>query len=215
MCINTLLYRAQRGKNYALPSLPSRMAVLRGFFPSKSVPNFSQSVPKGFYVTIHQTLKETFDYDPDTGALTYRTPRGTLPAGRPAGTATKAGVSVLLLGCKTVAHRIIWNMMTGEWPQHPVRHVNGNKLDNRWDNLTVAAPLRERDPVSRKPIKSITNRRVAHGVGRVDFAKMGVTRFEANAIVKGERVFLGRFETKTEAEAAFKNATGYAAPGSL
>jgi hypothetical protein len=166
-------------------------------------------------MTIQNTLLETFNYDPDTGALTYRKPRGTLPAGRPAGTATKAGVSVLLLGCKTVAHRIIWNMMTGEWPQHPVRHVNGNKLDNRWDNLTVAAPLRERDPVSRKPIKAITNRRVAHGVGRVVFAKMDKTLFEANAIVNKERVFLGRFETEAEARDAFKNATGYAAPGSL
>jgi hypothetical protein len=166
-------------------------------------------------MTIQNTLLETFNYDPDTGALTYRKPRGTLPAGRPAGTATKAGVSVLLLGCKTVAHRIIWNMMTGEWPQHPVRHVNGNKLDNRWDNLTVAAPLRERDSVTRKPIKSVTNRRVAHGVGRVVFAKMDKTLFEANAIVNKERVFLGRFETESEARDAFKNATGYAAPGSL
>ena len=191
------------------------MAVLRGFLPSKSVPNFSQPVPKGFHVTIHQTLKETFDYDPDTGSLAYRKPRGTLPAGRPAGKVTKGGISVLFAGGQTLAHRIIWNMMTGEWPQHPVRHVNGNKLDNRWDNLTVAAPLRERDPVSRKPIKSVTNRRVAHGVGRVVFAKMDKTLFEANAIVNKERVFLGRFETESEARDAFKNATGYAAPGSL
>ncbi len=160
-------------------------------------------------------LSDTFNYDPDTGALTYSKPRGTLPAGRPAGTATAGGYNVMLAGSYTLAHRIIWNMMTGEWPQHPVRHINGDKLDNRWSNLTVAAPLRERDSVTRKPIKSVTNRRVAHGVGRVVFAKMGVTRFEANAIVKGERVFLGRFETEHEARDAFKNATGYAAPGSL
>lgn len=162
-----------------------------------------------------ELIAKTFNYDPDTGALTYREPRGSLPAGRPAGAATKAGVSILFLGGKILAHRVIWNIMTGEWPQHPIRHVNGDKLDNRWSNLTVAAPLRERDPVTRKPIKSVTNRRVAHGVGRVDFAKMGVTRFEANAIVKGERVFLGRFETEAEARDAFKDATGYAAPGSL
>ena len=166
-------------------------------------------------MTMQSTLLETFNYDPDTGSLAYRKPRGSLPAGRPAGTATKSGVSVLLFGCKTLAHRIIWNIMTGEWPQNSVRHINGDKLDNRWSNLIVAAPLRERDPVTRKPIDHTPNRRVAHGVGRVVFAKMGKTLFEANAIIDKERVFLGRFETEAEARDAFKSVTGYAAPGSL
>jgi len=166
-------------------------------------------------MTMQSTLLETFDYDPDTGALTYRKPRGSLPAGRPAGTPTRGGVSILFAGSHTLAHRIIWNIMTGEWPQNSVRHINGDKLDNRWSNLVVAAPLRERDPDTRKPIKPAPNRRVAHGVGRVVFAKMGVTRFEANAIIDKERVFIGRFETEAEARDAFKSVTGYAAPGSL
>lgn len=166
-------------------------------------------------MTIHQTLKDTFSYDPDTGALTYRQPRGSLPAGRPAGKVTAGGISVLLSGSQTLAHRIIWNMMTGEWPQHAVRHVNGNKLDNRWNNLVVPTPLRERDPVTRKPIKHDQNRRVAHGVSRCSFAKMGQIRFEANATVSGKRMFLGRFETREEANEVFKFVTGHDAPGPL
>ncbi len=195
------------------------MAVLRGFSPSQTRPELSKPGPTrpegGTLVTIHETLKETFDYDPDTGALTYRKPKGSLPAGRRAGKTTASGISVLFAGSQTLAHRIIWNIMTGEWPQHPIRHVNGNKLDNRWDNLEVRAPLRTRDPVTRKPVPRKDNQVPAHGVGRVTFLKMGVTKFEANAIVKGERVFLGRFDTEAEARAAFKNATGYEAPGSL
>lgn len=166
-------------------------------------------------MTIHQTLKETFDYNLDTGALTYRKPRGSLPAGRPAGTETAGGYNVMYNGSYIMAHRIIWNIVTGEWPQHPVRHANGNKLDNRWDNLAVHTPLRERDPITRKPVPRTTDRVPAHGVGRRTFHKLGVTKFEVNAIVKGERVFLGRFETLEEAQAAFKHATGYNAPGSV
>ena len=166
-------------------------------------------------MTTLNILSETFNYDPDTGALTYRKPRGTLPAGRPAGTAIAGGYKVLLNGCFTLAHRIIWNIMTGEWPQHSVRHINGDKLDNRWSNLEVRVPLRTREPITRKPVPRSTNQVPAHGVGRVVFAKMDKTLFEANAIIKGERVFLGRFGSFAEAHEAFRNATGYAAPGSL
>ena len=163
-------------------------------------------------MTIHQTLKETFDYDPDTGALTYRQPRGSLPAGRPAGTETAGGYNVMYNGSYIMAHRIIWNIVTGEWPQHPVRHVNGDKLDNRWDNLAVHTPLRERDPVTRKPMPQHRTRRVAHGVSEVIFGKMGLTRYETNVTIKGKRVFVGRFETEDEAREAFKDITGYYPP---
>ena len=219
ICINTLRIAALGRKRSALPAQPCTdgcfLRVSAHAKPCTEFSNPAQLGPKGFYVTIHQTLKDTFNYDPDTGALTYREPRGSLPAGRPAGTAIATGYNVKYMGSFILAHRIIWNMMTGEWPQHPVRHANGDKLDNRWANLSVPTPLRERDPVTRKPVKHDPDRRVAHGVSRVVFAKMGQTRFETNVTISGKRVFIGRFETEAEARDAFEDITGYAAPGSL
>ena len=40
---------------------------------------------------------------------------------------------------KNYAHRIIWKLKTGEYPSLPIEHIDGNKLNNRWDNLREVA----------------------------------------------------------------------------
>lgn len=75
---------------------------------------------------------EYFEYDPKTGDIyTKRRKVGcVLPSGY---------VDVFFDGGNKRAHRIAHIIMTGANPQGFIDHINGNKSDNRWENLRVVS----------------------------------------------------------------------------
>lgn len=83
-----------------------------------------------------------FTYDPRTGELrnkidrTWRSRKGDL-----AGSYYGGYLHVSIGGRKGrdyQAHQIIWLMMTGEWPDRGIDHMNRNGADNSWNNLRLA-----------------------------------------------------------------------------
>ncbi len=85
-----------------------------------------------------ERLNELFTYDPYQGTVTRKIDAGNYKAGDvvgsfsgPYGITTVDGVALLL-------HRVAWALNCGEWPSLQVDHINGNKRDNRAENLREA-----------------------------------------------------------------------------
>lgn len=91
-------------------------------------------------------------------------------------------------GSKYYSHHIIWCMVYGEWPNQ-IDHINGDGEDNRPENL------RKSDQQ-----QNIANADFGAGRGVEAHGK----RFRARIWVNQKRIELGSFDTREEAQEAYK-----------
>ncbi|WP_300396327.1 HNH endonuclease [Henriciella sp.] len=96
------------------------------------------------------------------------------------------------------AHRVIFCMMTGDWPEHEVDHINGNRTDNRWANLRSVTKAD-----NRKNSKLQANNKSGHP-GVYHDKRNG--RWIAFIQVNCRRQHIGSFPNKTDAIKARKGA---------
>lgn len=152
-------------------------------------------------------LKELLNYDTETGVLTWKERAehwfnasrlhgaGSYAkmwnkkfSGKPA--FTHVGSHGYLEGAifnkLQLAHRVIWCLMTGDWPEY-IDHVNGDRLDNRFENLrrvTNAANGRntKRHRRSRAEVPGV--RQIANGTfqARLGRAHIGTFRTYEEAV---------------------------------
>lgn len=162
---------------------------------------------------------EYFNYEPETGNLIFRErqriefdalgyARHMKRIGTPAGSQNSNGyVKVLVDGTLYSAHRIIWLVVHGEWPEYPVfeiDHINGNRADNRIANLrkvTKSGNQRNAGP-------RVNNTSGVHGVNwKPKYnSQPGDGRWVARIWDGPRHVYLGSFRTLHEASIARKAA---------
>jgi hypothetical protein len=115
-----------------------------------------------------EELNELFEYNPETGILTYKISRGGwIMAGRVVGTKDKNGyIRVKIMTKKYATHRLIWKMFYGEdIPEDKViDHINQVKDDNRICNLRLVSQ-------SENSINSVSPLPLLSGVKCIQYEK--------------------------------------------
>lgn len=155
-----------------------------------------------------QIGRERFEYEPLTGLMRYKDPGpaafNTLKGyrafkrkflGKIAGSRHADGyLTVSVQGRSILAHRLIWAIVTGRDPGVTIDHRNGNRSDNRWDNLREAT--RSQNAMNRRARSDCRS-----GVPGVHWH--GATgKWAAEITIGGHRQHLGLFEEKQGAQAA-------------
>lgn len=158
--------------------------------PSKRTPDSCVSI---------DVLHSLFLLNTTTGIITRKIAKGNRKAGSVVGTksAPFGHLAVEINKKSFLLHRVVWALYYGEWPSMDIDHINRVPDDNRISNLRLATV--SQNIANSKVYKS--NRLGVRGV-----RKVRENRYMARIRVMGNGMYLGTFETISEASAAYESA---------
>ena len=144
-----------------------------------------------------ERLRELLHYDPETGAWTWVKPRNRINPGDRAGWYNFYGyLRIRIDGWKYVASRLAFLYVLGRWPEAEIDHKDGNRLNNRWDNLREASHNENMWNMKRR-------RDNASGFKGVTWDKHR-RKWTAHIKIDGRHIRLGLFRTPEAAHEAYK-----------
>jgi hypothetical protein len=154
-------------------------------------------------VLTQERLKELLHYDAGTGAFSWRKSRkGQNPT---PGNVNVRGYLVITIDYKHyLAQRLAFLYTTGNWPTYGADHEDGNPANNRWLNLRDV-PQRTNRENQRRPRRDNTT-------GLLGVERSG-GRFAARIVARGQRHYLGTFDTAEAAHNVYVAAKRLLHPG--
>lgn len=141
---------------------------------------------------------ERLNYNPATGVFTWNVSAPGIKAGKKAGCISVHGYEIVKVGRVAYrANRLAWFIANGRWPDGEVDHINGDRLDNRLENLRVVGRA-----------ENSQNKRSAQANNKSS-GLLGVTwnkqhmRWQSKIMVNKKMHHVGYFDTPEVAHAAY------------
>jgi hypothetical protein len=171
-------------------------------------------------ITISTPLEDLLEYDPATGMLRWKRPKGErmqINMHQQSRRQTKGWFQGFLDtdGYRRFAipdgrhartgkvrqrqlcvHYVAWYLMTGQYPVNDIDHINQNRADNRWTNLRAASRSENMRNLRVRPVSK---------TGYIGVSPFG-KKFLAQITVNYQNIYLGVFSTLEEAVAVRREA---------
>lgn len=152
-----------------------------------------------------ESVRSQLAYDAATGIFTWLITRAGCRAGTVAGWARADGYTQICIdGKRYRAHRLAWLYSHGEWPTGDIDHLNGDRSDNRLENL--------RDVSRFVNAQNLRRGRRDNRSGLLGVSPNG-NLWRATIQVNRRQLFLGNFRTPEEASTAYVAAKRKFHPG--
>jgi hypothetical protein len=146
-----------------------------------------------------EIVKELFLYDSESGGLRHSAIRQGAKHGEYAGQVDSRGyIKMSIFGRSYRAHRVVWLYHYGEWPASALDHINGNRTDNRIENLRLST-------ASQNSMNTGVRQNATSGAKGIHWRK-DLNKWRATITASGRFIHLGYHDSKDEAAHAYNKA---------
>ena len=141
-----------------------------------------------------KAVRKELRYDKLTGFLWWRKRASGRRMNRPAGSLNHGYVRIRCGKNSYHAHALAWVIVKGRWPPSEIDHRDTVKNNNRWKNIRLATHSQNRQNIGAYKNNKSGSKRVVLQDGRY---------WRADIQVDGKQRYLGIFDTKEQASAAY------------